>query len=86
MENISKVLLIAAGILIVVLLVTIGIKVFTSTQGIEEQTKGVGQSIGSATDKATQQLAASISSKKWRVNADGKTYTSSDGKTVQFRR
>lgn len=44
----------------------------------------MGQSIGSATDKATQQIDAAIFSKKWRINADGKSYTSSDGKTYNF--
>jgi len=86
MENTSKALLIAAAVLIVILLIAFGMKILSPTQGIEEQAQGVGQSISSATDKATQHLGSVISSKGWKVSADGKTYNSSDGRTVKFRR
>ena len=44
----------------------------------------MGLPYASATDKATEQLKLTLSSKNWKVGADGETYTSSDGKTVKF--
>lgn len=41
MENVSKALLIAAGLLIVILLVTFGIKIFNSTDDVTEETTKV---------------------------------------------
>ena len=84
MENTSKALLIAAAVLIAIVLISGAIVTLNSTQDVKEQAQGVGQSIGSATDEATEQLKLTLSSKNWKVGADGETYTSSEGKTVKF--
>ena len=49
MENASKALLIAGSILIVILLIAMGVKVFTSTQGTTDQTEKAMQSTEVAT-------------------------------------
>ena len=41
MENASKALLIAASVLIVILLIAFGMKIFNSTSGTGEQVEGV---------------------------------------------
>ena len=86
MENTSKALLIAAAVLIAIVLISGAIVTLNSTQEVKEQAQGVGESVASATDKTTEQLKLTLASKNWKVSADGKTYTSSGGKTVKFRR
>lgn len=44
MENASKALLIAGSVLIVILLIAMGVRVFNSTQGTTEQVEGTMQS------------------------------------------
>lgn len=52
MENVSKALLIAAAILITIMLVTVGIKIFNSSKGVTEQAQQVGNSIFISTQNA----------------------------------
>ena len=52
MENASKALLIAAAVLVAIILITIGIKVYTSTSGVDKVASSTGQSIISKTGEA----------------------------------
>lgn len=62
MENASKALLIAAGILIVIILITIGIRISSSTNGIDETTKQTGKAIEDKTAEATDKVIEQIRS------------------------
>lgn len=57
MENATKALLIAAAVLIAILLIAFGMKIFTSTKSSTEQTKQVGEAINAGTEKAAKSLA-----------------------------
>ena len=56
MENASKALLIAAGVLIAVLLTTLGIKVANSSKGAVEQSEEIGGTISSTSQSAIGKL------------------------------
>lgn len=52
MENATKALLIAASVLIVIMLITVGIKIFNSTSSTTTQAEDVGSSISVQTFNA----------------------------------
>ena len=88
MENTSKALLIAAAILIVIILITLGIKVLGSVGNAAEKAEGVGDSISSATKDSTSKLESLLSglggSSKLNhsgVIPEGGIYVSKDGTT-----
>lgn len=56
MENASKMLLIAAAILIAIILITLGIKVLGSADDTTKQAQGVGDSLSLATKDSTSKL------------------------------
>ena len=56
MENVSKALLIAASVLIVILIVTLGIKLLNSTGETTQQAQQVGDSISSASKDAVDKI------------------------------
>lgn len=60
MENSSKALLIAAAVLIVIILVAFGVKVFNSSKGVQEQGTNVGTSISKQTGEALESIKASF--------------------------
>lgn len=57
MENVSKALLIAATVLVVIILITLGIKVFNSSSGSAEDAQQVGKEISLATSDAADIIA-----------------------------
>ena len=62
MENASKALLIAAAILIAIILIAFAMKVFNSPKDVVDNVEGMGTSISTGIDKATQAIAGSTSS------------------------
>lgn len=64
MENSTKALLIAAGVLIVIILIAFGIKVFNTPKDVSYEAQGVGTSITHSTDDAYQDLAATFDTQR----------------------
>ena len=64
MENATKALLIAAAVLIVILIIALGMRIFNSTSGASKQAvdagKQVSNSTGQAANVATNQLTGII--------------------------
>ena len=56
MENASKALLIAAGVLIVILIVTLGIKILSPVEGTKQSAAEVGQSLSDKTSSAIESI------------------------------
>ena len=63
MENTSKALLIAASILILVIIITVGIKIFSSGADNVKVAKNMGESINSKTTEATDFLTLEMGGK-----------------------
>ena len=61
MENATKALLIAAAILIVILLIAFGMRIFNSTSDTSEQAQAIGKGISEQTGQASLSAIASIS-------------------------
>lgn len=57
MENAQKALIIAAAVLIAILLITIGIKIFSSTSNTIQDTHKVGMSVSEGVSSATSSLS-----------------------------
>ena len=53
MENATKALLIAAAVLIVILVIALGMKIFNSTSGASRQAVDSGKQISNTTQEAT---------------------------------
>ena len=62
MENVSKALLIAAAILIVILLITIGIRIFSSTSNSQRTAEDTGRAISEETGLAMSAITGESSS------------------------
>ena len=60
MENASKALLIAAGVLIVILLIAFGMSIFNSTGDTSAQAEQVGTQIQTQTQSATTNALSAI--------------------------
>lgn len=56
MENASKVLLIAAGVLIVILIVTVVLRLFNSANGVAESGGKVGETVATETTESSDEL------------------------------
>ena len=54
MENASKALLIAAAVLIVILLIAFGMRIFNSTSDVSAQATGTGTQLSNQTTQAAQ--------------------------------
>ena len=63
MENASKALLIAAAVLITIILITIGIKVYTSSSNTQQVAMKTGNSLSSKTKDATDLAISEINGK-----------------------
>ena len=63
MENASKGLLIAAGVLIAIILVTISIKILNPTKSVIEDSEQLGSAISSSSSDAVDKFEASIGGK-----------------------
>ena len=61
MENATKALLIAAAVLIVILLIAFGMKIFNSTSDVSGQAQTTGQGISEQTGQASSSAISSIS-------------------------
>ena len=61
MENASKALLIAAAVLIVILLIAFGMRIFNSTSNVSGQAQSTGQEISKQTQTASESAISSIS-------------------------
>ena len=59
MDNTTKVLLISATVLIVIILISLGINVMTSTGGIEEKEEAVGDAISDKTYESSEHIVSS---------------------------
>lgn len=78
MENSSKALLIAATLIIVILLVTIGIKILSSSTNTEKQADEVGMALlsttkdasGDATKEITQGYTTTDKEKKYNITVE----------------
>lgn len=79
MENTSKALLIAAAVLIVIILITLGVKIFSSPKDIQQQAETVGESISSSTKDAIEQLQSSFDKTGIGGTASGDNNPSTDG-------
>lgn len=60
MENTSKALLIAAGVLVAIIIITIGIKVYTETSGVDKTASDVGGEISNKTDIAADSAISEV--------------------------
>ena len=84
MENASKALLIAAGVLVAIITVTIGIKIYTSTSGTDKIASKVGsdvsQKTGEASDLAVSEITNSNIPKGLKVG-DTVYYDHTNGNT-----
>lgn len=60
MENATKALLIAAAVLIVILIIALGMRIFSSTSGATSQAETSGQQISNATAEATNAAGDSL--------------------------
>ena len=71
MENASKALLIAAAILIAIIIITIGIKVYTSTSDTQKVAQDTGKSLSKNTEQAkglaTYEISGNLS---WKYKND----------------
>jgi len=54
MENATKALLIAAAVLVVILIIAFGMRIFNSTKDSSGQAVKAGQEVSNGTQKATQ--------------------------------
>ena len=68
MENASKSLLIAASVLIVILITTVGIKISSSSSGILEESKKLGTTINSSSQDAVEKVETAMGGAKWIQN------------------
>ena len=80
MENASKALLIAAAVLVVILIITIGIKIFSSTNDAQKVATDTGTTINDKTKIATDITISELSGKNSKVDlfnyGEGKTKNS----------
>ena len=60
MENASKALLIAAAVLIVILLIAFGMRIFSSTSNVSGQATQVGNSLTTQTTNATTSATSAL--------------------------
>ena len=60
MENASKALLIAAAVLIVILLIAFGMRIFSSTANVSGQATEVGNSLTTQTTNATTSATSAL--------------------------
>ena len=63
MENASKALLIAAAVLITVILVTVGIKIVSSSESVVEDSERIGSAISSSSKDAVDKFETSMGGK-----------------------
>ena len=68
MENASRALLIAAAVLIVILLIAFGIKIFTSTSGTQKAAAEAGKTISTKTGQAADLATSAITGKEKYVD------------------
>ena len=60
MENATKALLIAAAVLIVILLIAFGMRIFNSTSDVSGQAQTTGKAISNQTNAATTQATNAL--------------------------
>ena len=60
MENATKALLIAAAVLIVILLIAFGMRIFNSTSDVSGQAQSTGKAISNQTNTATTQATNAL--------------------------
>ena len=60
MENATKALLIAAAVLIVILVIALGMRIFNSTSGATKEASNAGQAISNSTTEATNAAQQSL--------------------------
>ena len=66
MENASKELLIAAAVLIVILLIAFGMRIFSSTGDVSGQAQSTGEALTNQTNAATDSAKNALSGlNKW---------------------
>ena len=65
MENASKALLIAAAVLVVIILVAVGMKIFSSTTGTQKVAIDTGKSISDKAGDATDMAISAINGEKY---------------------
>lgn len=61
MENATKALLIAAAVLIAILLIAFGMKIFSSTSNVSGQASSTGQQISTEAGKAANSANSALS-------------------------
>ena len=88
MENASKALLVAAAILIVIVLITFGIRILNSAGDTAKQAQGLGDSISSATTSKVESLLSGLGGGSSNLNhsgiiPEGGKYISNDGTTYE---
>ena len=60
MENATKALLIAAAVLIVILIIALGMRIFNSTSGATKDASNAGKTISNSTSDATKAAQNSL--------------------------
>ena len=74
MENASKALLIAVAVLVTIIIITVGIKIYTSSSGTDKVATDTGQKISEKTEDATDLVIGEITgNKNGTVNFNEKT-------------
>lgn len=75
MENASKALLIAAAVLVVIILVAVGMKIYSSTTGAQKVGLDTGTTINDKTKEATDIATSAIQEKEYSKKIDIKELT-----------
>lgn len=83
MESASKALLIAAAVLIAILVITVGIKIFTSTSDTQKVATDTGKTISDKIGQATEITGEEISGREAIQYFNGETNNKKDKKEVQ---
>ena len=81
MENATKALLIAAAVLIVILLIAFGMKIFNSTSNVSGQATSTGKALGNQAAAAANSALSDLSG--WGGTSTTKTPTKTPTETEQ---
>ena len=82
MENASKALLIAAAVLVAIIIITIGIKIFSSTSDTPKIAVDTGKTISEKTGQATSLAIEEITATQTQTDANQNTLCQEIGKCI----